>query len=213
MRPSARTVTVVPDGPANLTGWGFKWPVAFQLSGSEPELGWIVQKVSIRFRTWTEGRVFHYDKILLADGEFLDKPAGTYWEAWPVPADQVAVYWPAKGKLAPSLRVAPFPDEYLVAPDRDLGEEKSRGEVKVVGTVAFYLGELPASFNQQRETSSGVLPSTTTGPDFWTGNGTAHNLIATWDTLSGKGLIRLQMTPTPAGSERFKPKKVNWNEW
>jgi hypothetical protein len=173
MRPSTRTVTVVPDGPANLTGWGFKWPVAFQLSDSEPELGWIVQKVSIRFQTWTEGRVFHYDKILLAGGEFLDKPA----------------------------------------PDPDLGEEKSRGEVKVVGTVAFYLGELPASFNEQRKASSGVLPSTTTEPDFWTGNGTAHNLIATWDTLSGKGLFRLQMTPTPQGIERFKPKNVNWNEW
>jgi hypothetical protein len=217
MRPSTRTVTVVPAGPANLNGWGFKWPVGFQLSGKENELGWIVQKVTIRFRTWTKDdhnkTVFHYDKILLADGKFLDKPVETYWEVWPVPADQTAVYWPAKDELAPSLRLAPFPDEYLVAPDPDLGEEKSRGEVKVVGTVAFYLGKLPASFNQQRETTSGVLPSTTTEPEFWTGKGTAHNLLATWNTLSDKVSFRLWLTPTPEGNPRFAPKDVDWNAW
>ncbi len=68
MQLSTSTVEVVWDPPDNLPGWGFKWPVRFAISAPEKADGWLVQKVNVRFRTWTkvEGQTqFHYDNITL----------------------------------------------------------------------------------------------------------------------------------------------------
>jgi len=201
MQQSSQTVEVIPDlATLEPDSWGFRWPVAFKIEKAEPSAGWIVQQVTVRYRTWTreEGKlpVFYPNKILLADGSFLDKPEVTYWEAWPVPARQTCVYWPSPtNRRQASTKIAFYPDEYLVIPDPHTGETDSKGEVKVLGIVAFYLGELPDVFNESTASSAGVLPMATTKPDFWTGTGTAHNLMATWNGRDPKRLLRLQMEP------------------
>ncbi len=78
--------------------------------------------------------------------------------------------------------------------------------------MAFYVGALPDTFDVRRQNSSGILPTTTTQPEFWTGQGTAHNLIATWDSVTKSGLLRLNMVPAPEG--RFQPDpRMDWYSW
>lgn len=218
MQLSTQTVEVIPCEPERVKdSWGFRWPVMFKIDKPESTPGWIVQKVIVRYRTWIkeEGKapVFYSNKILLDGDSFRDKPEETYWEAWPVPANQTYVYWPSfMNPLEASERIALFPDEYLVAPDPQVGEQRSKGEVKVLGTVAFYLGDLPATFSPSTDSSAGILPKATKQPDFWTGTGTAHNLTATWNSLEPKGLMRLQMEPAP--SKQLNPtEKLDWTAW
>lgn len=209
MKLSEITIGVVDGGWAKVGAkWGFKWPVGFALSAAPAEPGWVIQMVNLRYRTWVntgDKRTFHLNKLRLAGGQLADRPEETYWEAWPVKAGDRNIHRPTADRGA-SASIMLYPDEYLVAPDPDKGEEDSAGEILVTGRVALYTGDLPDYF-QPNQGLGGVLLQSRQKPDFWVdGAGSVHDLCATWNNGS---LLRFQTNPPAANPV----KSQTWPTW
>jgi hypothetical protein len=198
-----------------VEGIDVRWPVRFALKNPAAAAGWIVQKVSIRYRTWAGGGVFTLDKITLDDGTLKDMPAMTYWEAWPVAQGAKIPAMPGgQDGRTPSVMIPTYPDEYMVKAKDD--EQASRGEMRVLGELGFFAGELPPDFVLYNPaTFAAKLPSTVAQPASWPPPVPMnHHMVVTWDTLTAtaqKGIKRLQTAPE--APNQTSPKSNPWAAW
>lgn len=204
--------------------WGFKTGVFFALDQRATVDGWTVQEVNVRFRTWVKNPgdakpTYYRNQLTIADGneeKRIEMDQTHYWEAWPVPAGAAVAYRPPMHGGRPVSEMS-IPDEYMVVPDTDRGEDRSRGEVKILGTVAFYEGRLPDELKWGAVSSAPALPATTTRPDFWTGTGTAHHCLVNWNYLASgsRRSYRLEPAAHDKSSQAVgaPQKKFNWHEW
>lgn len=74
------------------------------------------------------------------------------------------------------------------------------GTQSVQGIAEFYAGTLPSNFVRGGVPSAGCLRATTTKPDFWTGDGTPHSLMVSWDCTDGNANPNTSVQTVPPGS-------------
>ena len=186
--PKLQTVNIIPVSDPKITANGrFEWPVRFKLQEPAVDDGWIVQEIDASYEKYdTITNTWVGVTPLLAPSSHVH-----YWEAWPV----------RKGKQTSHLTSDSYKydDNYAAY----LPEEK--GRVIVNGTVKFYtggskheelLGDVPYGEGwgiwkfYNPDTMAGMLPSTTTSPDFWDNCGTSHDIEYNWDGDTSWGYVR-----------------------
>jgi RHS repeat-associated protein len=123
--------------------------------------GWVVQKVT-----------FDYSGVYLRDGgQYESNPRDPYWEAWRVDAGVVS------GLLGPDPTDTFRTDPFLIS--------ANRGFAEIRGVVDFYRDSAIGSSNNPSTWDghplSGLLPTTTSLPSWWTGSGFNHSITVSWE--------------------------------
>ena len=170
----SQDVTVSPIGKADDLGCGgFRWKVWFSIGAPAGADGWVIQEITAD-ATWTK-----------KDGTEVKEPYH-YWEAWQLKKGKKTTIYQDEG--------LDDNDDMYYTPSRPAG---SKGKDVTLGKARFFEGALPADFKQNNPaTVAGILYSSATQPDFWSGSMADHNLTCTWDDTVKPSRTDVKTTPT-----------------
>jgi len=146
------------SGPKDTGCGGFDWKVWFDTPAAAGKDGWVIQEINAKI------------SVTNADGSPGLNKTYHFWEAWPIKAGKKITTYQDAGSDDND-------DEYF-----QTSRPNTKGDFSGMGKAKFYEGPLPPDFKDHNpDTVAGTLPSSTTKPDFWDGDGTRHQITATWD--------------------------------